>query len=168
MDLMYWREMMGYVPQEGILIHDSVLVNITLGDPTLGKGEAQAALEAAGVCDFVKQMPDGLDSIVGERGALLPGGQRQRIAVARALIHQPALLILDEATSALDQATEASIRRNLKELVAKTGLTIVAISHQPAWVHAADRVYHLKQNEVSEVDTVVPPARPHIEEKMLQ
>jgi len=151
MDLVQWREMMGYVPQEVILFHDSVLANITLGDPTLGRDAAQTALAAAGAWEFVTQMPQGLDSIVGERGALLSGGQRQRIAVARALIHQPALLILDEATSALDPATEASICRNLKDLVAQSGLTIVAISHQPAWVNAADRVYHLERSQVSEI-----------------
>jgi ATP-binding cassette subfamily C protein len=112
---------------------------------------------AAGAWEFVTQMPDGLASIVGERGALLSGGQRQRIAVARALIHQPALLILDEATSALDPATEGGICRNLKDLVAKTGLTIVAISHQPTWLHAADRVYHLERNDVIEVATFAQP-----------
>src|SRR5262249_4749015 len=105
----------------------------------------------AGAWDFVAQMPQGLDSIVGERGALLSGGQRQRIAVARALIHEPALLILDEATSALDPATEASICRNLKGPVARTGPTIIAISHQSAWVNAAHRVYHLEDSQVSEV-----------------
>jgi ATP-binding cassette subfamily C protein len=96
-------------------------------------------------------MPDGLDSIVGERGTLLSGGQRQRIAVARALIHRPALLILDEATSALDPETEAGICRNLKDLVARTGLAIIAISHQRAWVEAADCVYHLERGMIKEI-----------------
>ena len=162
MNLVRWREMMGYVPQEVILFHDSVLANITLGDPTLSRAEAQAALEAAGAWDFVQQMPQGFDSIVGERGALLSGGQRQRIAVARALIHQPAILILDEATSALDPETETAICRNLKDLVDKTGLTIIAISHRPAWVNAANRVYHLERSQVSEIAAEAPlePAAP--------
>jgi ATP-binding cassette subfamily C protein len=138
-DLLRWREMAGIVPQEVILFHDSVLANVTLGDLQLGVEDARAALVAAGAWDFVAQLPQGLDSIVGERGTLLSGGQRQRIAVARALIHRPALLILDEATSALDPNTEAAICRNLKDLVAETGLTIVAITHQSAWVEAAHR-----------------------------
>lgn len=150
LDLVRWREMVGYVPQEVILFHDSVLANVTLGDPELSAEHARAALEAAGAWDFVNSMPAGLDSIVGERGTLLSGGQRQRIAVARALINQPSLLILDEATSALDPATEASICRNLRDLVSRTGLTIIAISHQRAWVEAADRVYHLELGQVQE------------------
>jgi ATP-binding cassette subfamily C protein len=156
LDLMRWREMVGYVPQEVILFHDSVLANVTLGDPQLGRAQAQAALEAAGAWDFVAQLPEGLDSVVGERGTLLSGGQRQRIAVARALIHQPALLILDEATSALDPATEASICRNLKDLVTRTGLAIVAISHQPAWVEAADHVYLVERGQVCEATAEAP------------
>jgi ATP-binding cassette subfamily C protein len=153
-DLMRWREMVGYVPQEVILFHDSVLANVTLGDPEFGRDDAQAALAAAGAWEFVAQMPQGLDSIVGERGALLSGGQRQRIAVARALIHKPALLILDEATSALDPNTEAAICRNLKDLVAETGLTIVAITHQSAWVEAAHRVYHVERGQVTEAPPI--------------
>jgi ATP-binding cassette subfamily C protein len=153
-DVMQWREMAGYVPQEVILFHDSVLANVTLGDPAFGREEAQAALAAAGAWDFVAQMPQGLDSIVGERGSLLSGGQRQRVAVARALIHRPALLILDEATSALDPNTEAAICRNLQDLVAQTGLSIVAITHQSAWVEAAHRVYHVERGQVKEAPPI--------------
>ena len=153
-DLVRWREMVGYVPQEVILFHDSVLANVTLGDPDLGREDAQAALAAAGAWEFVSQLPQGLDSIVGERGTLLSGGQRQRIAVARALIHRPALLILDEATSALDPNTEAAICRNLKDLVAQSRLTIVAITHQSAWVEAAHRVYHVERGQVTEAPPI--------------
>jgi ATP-binding cassette, subfamily C, bacterial len=127
-----------------------VLANVTLGDPQLGREDAKAALVAAGAWDFVTQLPRGLDSIVGERGMLLSGGQRQRIAVARALINRPSLLILDEATSALDPSTEAAICRNLRGLVAKTRLTILAITHQSAWGETAHRVYHLERGQVTE------------------
>ena len=115
------------------------------------------ALQAAGAWEFVSQLPEGLDTIVGERGTLLSGGQRQRIAVARALIHKPVLLILDEATSALDPETEAAICRNLYDLSMQTGLTILSISHQPAWIEAAHRVYHLSQARISEIsrETVI-------------
>jgi ATP-binding cassette subfamily C protein len=88
-----------------------------------------------------------MDSLVGERGTLLSGGQRQRIAVARALVHRPSLLILDEATSALDPETEAAICANIVRLAKARQLTVLAISHQPAWVAAADRVYLVEHHK---------------------
>jgi ATP-binding cassette subfamily C protein len=149
-DLHKWRAMTGYVPQEVILFHDSIFANIALGDPAFDPDAVRASLEAAGAWEFVTQLPDGMDSIVGERGTLLSGGQRQRIAVARAIVHRPKLLILDEATSALDPETELAICTNLKELSRRTGLTILAITHQPAWVEAADRLYRIGDGRVVE------------------
>jgi ATP-binding cassette subfamily C protein len=148
-DLIRWREMVGYVPQEVILFHDTVMANVTLGDPALTAADAEAALRAVDAWSFVAQLPEGLNTVVGERGSLLSGGQRQRIALARALIHRPSLLILDEATSALDPETEAAICQNLRSLSGKHRLTILAISHQPAWVEAADRVFRLDRHQVS-------------------
>ncbi len=149
-DRLAWRGKVGYVPQELVLFHDTVLANVTLGEEDLSREDAEAALEAAGALDFVRQLPDGIDSIVGERGTLLSGGQRQRIAVARALVRKPLLLILDEATSALDPETEASICRNLGDLSRRDHLTILAITHQPAWVEVADRVYRIEGQRVHE------------------
>jgi len=149
-DFERWRALVGYVPQEVILLHDSIAMNVTLGDPAFDETAVEAALKAAGAWDFVRALPEGMRSIVGERGTLLSGGQRQRIAVARALVHRPKLLILDEATSALDPATEAAICDNLRELSRETGLTILAISHQPAWVAAADEVYRLADRRLVE------------------
>ncbi len=150
-DLLQWRGMVGYVPQEVILFHDTVLANVTLDDPALTREDAKASLEAAGAWDFVSRLAEGIDSIIGERGGFLSGGQRQRIAVARALIHRPTLIILDEATSALDPETEAAICRNLRELSERSGLTLLAISHQPAWVDMADRVYQIQDERVVEM-----------------
>jgi len=139
-DLQAWRGMVGYVPQELVLFHDSVLANVTLGDPRLGEREARAALEAAGAWDFVSSLPEGINSIVGEKGAKLSGGQRQRIALARALAGRPQLLILDEVTSALDPQTERDICRNIKTL--GRDITVLAITHREAWTELADRTYH--------------------------
>jgi ATP-binding cassette, subfamily C, bacterial len=144
-DIRSWRQKIGYVPQDTLLLHDTVMKNVTLGDPHLNEKDVKAALLAAGILDFVMNMPQGLESTVGERGGMLSGGQRQRIAIARALVHTPALLILDEATSGLDTETEAGIVETLRKLKGK--LTILAISHQHALVDAADIAYHLQDGE---------------------
>ncbi len=140
-----WRRMIGYVPQETLLLHDTVMRNVALGDPGLGEKDVERALRAAGAWDFVRNLPGGLHGTVGERGGRLSGGQRQRIAIARALVHDPALLILDEATSGLDPVSEEGICRTLRGLRGK--LTILAISHQPAMVGVADRVYRIRDGQ---------------------
>jgi ATP-binding cassette subfamily C protein len=140
-DIKSWRDMIGYVPQDTILLHDSILHNVTLGDSALDEADAEAALRAAGAWEFVSRLVDGIETVVGERGGKLSGGQRQRIVIARALVNQPKLLILDEATSALDPDSEEAIRQSMESL--KGHLTILAISHNRAMVQAADRVYQL-------------------------
>tara|TARA_B100000686_G_scaffold281224_1_gene302805 strand:+ start:1469 stop:3148 length:1680 start_codon:yes stop_codon:yes gene_type:complete len=137
-NLREWRQMIGYVPQETILLHDTVMSNILVGTPDLTQVDVERALHQAGAWDFVSNLPEGLHTIVGERGSLLSGGQRQRIAIARALAHQPKLLLLDEPTSALDLETEEAICKTLESL--KNSLTIIAISHQPTLVNASDHV----------------------------
>jgi ATP-binding cassette subfamily C protein len=149
-DLRRWRKMIGYVPQDTVLLHDSVRLNVTLGDPSLNEEDVVHALRAAGAWDFVSAMPQGMDSSVGERGGKLSGGQRQRIAVARALVQRPRLLILDEATSALDPESEVAIGRTLQEL--SGNLTIIAISHQPALAKSADRAYRLQDGKAVLID----------------
>jgi ATP-binding cassette subfamily C protein len=142
LSLKAWRHMIGYVPQETLLLHDSVLHNVTLDDPELSEQDAVQALQDAGAWEFVSSMAQGINSTVGERGTKLSGGQRQRIVIARALVHKPKLLILDEATSALDPENEAAIGKTMKALRGR--LTVLAISHQTALVNAADRVYRLQ------------------------
>ena len=142
-----WRRLIGYVPQDTVLLHDTVARNVTLGDPELTDADAESALRAAGIWDFVSGLPEGMRSIVGERGGMLSGGQRQRIAIARALAHKPRLLILDEATNALDAETEAAICRTLEAL--RGELTIITISHQSPLVDVADRVYRVGDGAVA-------------------
>jgi len=144
-DVRSWRKMIGYVPQETLLLHDAVLINVTLGAPDLTEADAEQALRAAGAWEFVRSMPQGIHSPVGERGSMLSGGQRQRIAIARALVHKPKLLILDEPTSALDPENEAAICETLGQL--RGTITILAISHQPTIMKEADRAYQLQDGK---------------------
>lgn len=145
-DLRQWRQCIGYVPQELILFHDSILANVTLGDPRLSETDVRRALEAAGALAFVEALPEGLYSSVGEKGFKLSGGQRQRIALARALATRPRLLILDEVTSALDPATEQDLCQRLKRLARE--VTIVAVTHRPAFMDIADSVYRVEDGRV--------------------
>lgn len=140
-DLHRWRHMIGYVSQDTVLLHDTILNNVTVGESNINSDDAERALKQAGAWDFVSTFPDGIHTIAGERGGLLSGGQRQRIAIARALAHQPKLLLLDEPTSALDPESERIICKTLQELAQE--FTIIAVSHQPAVINAADRVYIL-------------------------
>jgi ATP-binding cassette subfamily C protein len=159
LDLKSWRRMIGYVPQETLLLHDTVLTNVTLGDPELSEDDAVYALHAAEAWDFIKSLPQGIKSVVGERGGKLSGGQRQRIAIARALVHKPKLLILDEATTGLDPESEAAICDTLQQL--RGELTILAISHQSALVKIADKVYRIQDGKILQTEiTSEPDLRP--------
>jgi ATP-binding cassette subfamily C protein len=145
-DIADWRHKIGYAPQDTVLLHDTILNNVTLGDPELDEADARRALEQADAWEFVESMPEGLQTSVGERGARVSAGQRQRIMLARALAHRPRLLILDEATSALDPDSEAAICETLRGL--RGQLTIVAVSHQPALAEFADAVYRLSEGQL--------------------
>jgi ATP-binding cassette subfamily C protein len=147
-DLAAWRRQIGYVAQELTLFHDTVRMNLTLGDTSVPEADIQAALEQAGASGFVATMPQGLDTDVGEMGAKLSGGQRQRLSLARALVTKPKLLVLDEVTSALDPATEAEIVENIAGL--RGQYTVVAITHRPAWSAIADRQFIVQDGQVVE------------------
>ena len=145
-DLREWRRQIGYVPQESVMVDDTVTYNLTLGEEGLGEAEIREALRAADALAFVEAMPEGLQTRLGEGGSRLSGGQRQRLAIARALIHQPRLLILDEATSNLDAQAQAAVVETVKHL--KGSLTILAVSHQGPLIDAADRVYRLAGGKI--------------------
>ncbi len=148
-DIVRWRRKVGYVPQETFLLHESVAMNVTLGDPSLSADAVRATLEAANAWDFVTRMADGVDTTVGERGSAMSGGQRQRIAIARALAHEPELLILDEATASLDPKSEAEVCATVRRLRGR--MTILAVSHQAALLDVADKVYRLSDGRALEV-----------------
>lgn len=149
-NLKSWRQRVGYVPQDPFLFHDTVITNISLGDPGLSRERVLAALDAAGARAFVDQLEHGIDTVIGERGLKLSGGQRQRLAIARALVRSPQLLILDEATASLDTETEAAICATVAQLA--RDICVLAISHQPAILSVADHVYRFESGNVIESD----------------
>jgi len=148
-DLTAWRKMVGYVPQEMFLFHESIYNNIVLGDISINRLRVEEALRAAGAWDFVSHLPEGMDTRVGERGGRISGGERQRIAIATALVRNPRLLVLDEVTTALDPATEAEICATLKNLSGR--VTIVAISHQPALMKEVHTLYRIDGGRVEKI-----------------
>jgi ATP-binding cassette subfamily C protein len=154
LELVAWRQIIGYVPQEMFLFHDSVYQNVTLGDPLIIRADVEAALVKADAWDFVSQLRNGMDTVIGEAGAKLSGGQRQRVAIARALVRKPTLLVLDEVTTALDPKTEAAVMATLTRL--RGTVTIVTISHQAALVEVADIVYRCDGGRVWEVRDMQP------------
>lgn len=150
LDLHQWRQLIGYVPQETLMLHDSVAKNVSLGDPDLTPEDIERALRDAGAWEFVSELPGGVDCSVGERGMRLSGGQRQRIAIARALVHGAKLLVFDEATTALDPKSEAFVLRAIEALRGRA--TVLAISHQPALTSVADRIYRITDGKCTEIE----------------
>jgi ATP-binding cassette subfamily C protein len=149
-DLHEWRQLIGYVPQEVLMLHDSVAKNVSLGDPSLTPEDIERSLRDAGAWDFVSELPEGVDCSVGERGMRLSGGQRQRIAIARALVHGAKLLVFDEATTALDPESEAFVLTAIEALRGRA--TVLAISHQPALMDVADRIYRIADGKCTEIE----------------
>ena len=133
-----------------MLLHESVFLNVTLGDPELTESDVKKALRSAGAWEFVEKLPEGMHTELGERGARISGGQRQRIALARALAHSPRVLILDEATAALDKQSEAAVCETVRRL--RGEMTLLVISHQPAILETADRIYRLEDGRIARAD----------------
>lgn len=143
-----WRRHVAYVPQETFLFNDTVRANVLWAQPAAADDALWQALHLAAAETFVRQLPHGLDTMLGDRGVRLSGGERQRLALARALLTHPLLLILDEATSALDAEHERQIQQALEEL--HGALTIVIIAHRLSTVQHADHLIVLDQGRVVE------------------
>jgi ATP-binding cassette, subfamily B, bacterial len=142
------RAAIAVVPQDILLFHRSALENIRYARPEATDEEVLAAARAARCDDFIRALPEGYDTIVGERGMKLSGGQRQRLGIARALLKDAPIVVLDEATSALDSASEIEIQRALEVLMC--GRTVLAIAHRLSTVSKFDRVIVLQQGRIVE------------------
>ncbi len=141
----------GFVTQESYLFHDTILANIRYGRPSASLAEVEEAARAAYIHDRIMDFPDGYDTIVGERGYRLSGGEKQRLAIARVLLHDPRILILDEATSALDTASEREVQKALDDLMGSR--TTIAIAHRLSTVVNADVINVINGGRVVESGT---------------
>ncbi|UNE54837.1 ABCB family ABC transporter ATP-binding protein/permease [Bartonella machadoae] len=145
------REAIGMVPQDTVLFNDTIAYNIYYGRPTATEEEMRKAAEMAQISKFIEMLPEGFQSMVGERGLKLSGGEKQRVAIARTLLKAPPLLILDEATAALDTATEQEIQQALD--IVSRGRTTLIIAHRLSTVINADEILVLKNGRIIENGT---------------
>ena len=139
------------VLQDPFLFQGTIVDNIGYSKPGASRHEIIAAAKAANAHEFIVKFPDGYDTMVGERGARVSGGERQRISIARAILKNPKILILDEATSSVDTETESNIQEALERLV--RGRTVFAIAHRLSTLKYADRLVVLKDGKVDEIGT---------------
>ncbi len=148
-----WQDQIGYVPQSIYLTDDTLRRNVAFGLPNIQIDNAAVhrAIKAAQLDEFVQSLPNGLETYVGERGIRLSGGQRQRIGIARALYHDPAVLVLDEATSALDSATEHGVMQAVSEL--QGNKTVIIVAHRLSTVENCTRLYRLEQGRIVQEGT---------------
>jgi ATP-binding cassette subfamily C protein CydCD len=146
-----WRAQLAWVPQRPHLFATSIAENVRLGRRDTPDRELAAAVAAAGLSDVVAALPDGLDTILGERGAGLSAGERQRVALARAFLRDVPLLLLDEPTANLDGQTEQQVLEAVQRL--STGRTVILVAHRPALLSMADRVVKLGKTPASRGST---------------
>ena len=147
-DLASWQRKVGYIPQSIFLIDDTLERNIAFGipDDRIDRHRLEQAIEAAQLTEVIERLPQGLKTVVGERGVLLSGGQRQRVGIARALYHEREVLVLDEATAALDNETEHLVSKAIESLSGKK--TIIIIAHRLTTVEHCDRIYLMENGRV--------------------
>ncbi len=150
-DLAGLRELFGIVSQETVLFNDTVYNNITYGMPDASKEQVISAAHAANALEFIEKMPEGLDTIIGERGVMLSGGQRQRLSIARALLRNPQVLILDEATSALDTESERLVQAAINNLIENR--TALVVAHRLSTIRHADLIIVLESGKIVEQGT---------------
>lgn len=144
--LLSYRRSIGYVAQDPFLYNATIRDNLTMIKPDASEAELWEALEFASSADFVRKLPQGLDTLIGDRGIRLSGGERQRLVLARAIIRKPSILVLDEATSALDTENEKRIQEALERL--KHSVTVIVIAHRLSTIRGADQILVIDQGRV--------------------
>lgn len=150
-DINSLRAQIGLVSQEPILFHDTIRNNILFGMEDVDEAQIIQAIKSANAYDFIQKTPDGLDSLIGDRGMKLSGGERQRITIARAILQNPPILILDEATSALDAESEKEVQAALDQFMQNR--TTIAIAHRLSTIQKADKIFVLREGKLVETGT---------------
>jgi ATP-binding cassette subfamily B protein len=145
------RRAIGIVPQDTVLFNDSIFENVRYGKPTASDEDVEAAISLAHLDDFIAALPEGRNTMVGERGLKLSGGEKQRVAIARTLLKRPPILVFDEATSSLDSKSEQAILSALREI--SRDHTSLVIAHRLSTVIDADRIVVLQQGRIAEQGT---------------
>ncbi len=143
------RSALGVVPQDTVLFNDTILYNISYGRPEATRDEVENAARVAHISEFIARLPDHWETMVGERGLKLSGGEKQRVSIARTLLKNPPILVFDEATSALDSHTEKSIQAELADI--SRDRTTLVIAHRLSTVQKADRIVVLDHGRIVEV-----------------
>ncbi len=150
-DMQYYRSCIGYVQQEPMMFHDTIYNNIAYGDPTFTVDEVINAADIANAHEFIVRQPDGYDSMLGERGVGLSGGEKQRLSIARAMLRNPKMLVFDEATASVDSETEHLIQDAIEKLI--SGRTTIMIAHRLSTLAKANKIVVVDNGEIIECGT---------------
>ena len=146
----WYRSQLSYVGQEPVLFNMTIAENISFGYHEVSRADIEEAARQANAHDFIVQLPDGYDTLIGARGIQLSGGQKQRVAIARALVRKPRVLILDEATSALDNESESIVQEAINRLMSSKDLTVIVIAHRLSTIRNADKIALIAEGKVVE------------------
>ena len=150
-DMTFYRSQIGYVQQEPMMFNDSIYQNISFGSPNATVEDVLHAADVANAHNFISRLPDGYDTVLGERGTGLSGGERQRLSIARAVLREPSILFFDEATASVDSETEHLIQESIEQLI--RGRTTLMVAHRLSTLRKANKIIVVDRGKILEMGT---------------